>query len=226
MILLILSAGAVAQTPALTRQQVVLNPAPGAAEWLSPVIAVRRDAPAPFIVAGHVWRQLPGDRLIIELRLSVDGRSWDGWRSLEFDQDTTTAETAAALVMLDPVARFLQYRLQASPGALPGRIDINLVNPGSTPLAQQERHRQRMRESAPTDPLYQMATIPRPPVITRTEWGCPDGQGTSRSPVSYTTVTHLIVHHTVNNNSSADWAAVVRAIWSFHFYDRGYIDIG
>ena len=226
-LLLLLHTGALAQAPALERQQVVLTPAaPVGATWESVVITVRRESPAPFILAGHVWRELPGDRFTIELRSSVDGRTWDGWRRLEVDQDSRTGDSSGAIAILDPGVRYLRYRLLIVSGAPPPRIDINLVNPGQTPPAQLERHRQRMEETGPTDQLYQVATIPRPPVITRTEWGCPDGQGTSRPPVSYTTVTHLIVHHTVNNNSSADWAAVVRAIWSFHFYDRGYIDIG
>jgi len=69
-------------------------------------------------------------------------------------------------------------------------------------------------------------SYPRPTVVTRTEWGCPDGQITTHGALSYTNVTHLIVHHTVNDNDSSDWPAVVRSIWNFHVFDRGYADIG
>ncbi|MCI0336264.1 MAG: N-acetylmuramoyl-L-alanine amidase [Acidobacteria bacterium] len=72
----------------------------------------------------------------------------------------------------------------------------------------------------------QSAKYPKPPVITRSEWDCPDGQNTTHGPLSYTTVTHLILHHTVNDNDSSDWAAVVRSIWNFHVFERGYADIG
>jgi hypothetical protein len=41
-----------------------------------------------------------------------------------------------------------------------------------------------------------------------------------------TAVTHLIVHHTVNPNDSIEWPAVVRSIWNFHVFERGYADIG
>jgi uncharacterized protein (TIGR03437 family) len=44
--------------------------------------------------------------------------------------------------------------------------------------------------------------------------------------LSYTTVTHLIVHHTVNDNNSADWPAVVRSIWNFHIFTNGWADVG
>jgi hypothetical protein len=65
----------------------------------------------------------------------------------------------------------------------------------------------------------------RPLIVTRTEWGCPDGQITTHGALNDTVVTHLIVHHTVNANDSIDWAEVVRNIWSFHVFERGYADI-
>jgi N-acetylmuramoyl-L-alanine amidase len=74
--------------------------------------------------------------------------------------------------------------------------------------------------------VNQSISIDKPPIITRTEWGCPDGQITNHGALSYTTVTHLIVHHTVNDNDSPDWGEVVRSIWNFHVFDRCFADIG
>jgi len=69
---------------------------------------------------------------------------------------------------------------------------------------------------------------PKPPVVTRTEWGCPDGQITTHGSLNYTTVTHLIVHHTAMGNEApnSDWPAITRSIWNFHVFDRGWADIG
>jgi len=69
---------------------------------------------------------------------------------------------------------------------------------------------------------------PAPPVVTRTEWGCPDGQITTHGSLSYTTVTHLIVHHTAMGVEapSSDWPELVRSIWNFHVFERGWADIG
>lgn len=69
---------------------------------------------------------------------------------------------------------------------------------------------------------------PRPPVVTRTEWGCPDGQVTTHGSLAYTTVTHLIVHHTATGNAAenGDWAAVVRNIWDFHVFTNKWSDLG
>jgi N-acetylmuramoyl-L-alanine amidase len=68
---------------------------------------------------------------------------------------------------------------------------------------------------------------PKPPVVTRTEWECPDGQITTHGSLSYTTVTHLIVHHTAMGveEPSSDWPALVRSIWNFHVFERGWADI-
>jgi hypothetical protein len=67
--------------------------------------------------------------------------------------------------------------------------------------------------------------VAKPPVITRTAWGCPDGQGSRWTP-QYTTVTHLIVHHSATANSSPDWGAVVLSIWNYHTFTQGWGDIG
>jgi hypothetical protein len=69
------------------------------------------------------------------------------------------------------------------------------------------------------------ATITKPAVVSRTSWGCPDGQGSGWTP-QYTTVTHLIVHHSATANTSSDWAETVRGIWNFHTNDRGWGDVG
>jgi hypothetical protein len=68
---------------------------------------------------------------------------------------------------------------------------------------------------------------PKPPVVTRIEWECPDGQITTHGSLSYTTVTHLIVHHTAMGveEPSSDWPALVRSIWNFHVFERGWADI-
>jgi hypothetical protein len=69
---------------------------------------------------------------------------------------------------------------------------------------------------------------PKPPVVTRTEWGCPDGQITTHGGLNYTTVTHLIVHHTAMGTEApdSDWPALVQSIWNFHVLERGWADIG
>lgn len=202
---------------------------PVSTDWTSPVIAVEIDltvSSPPFLVVGHSWSAASPAALRLRFRASADGRTWGSWRPIDIDPDTLEPASAGGMILIAAGTRYLQYHLVTHADQPLVPIEVDLLNPGATPEVIRDGYRKRMAEPATADPFHQAAMIPRPPVITRTEWGCPDGQGTSRPPVSYTTVTHLIVHHTVNDNRSSDWAAVVRAIWNFHFYDRGYIDIG
>ncbi len=63
-------------------------------------------------------------------------------------------------------------------------------------------------------------------IVTRTEWGCPDGQDSPRGEPSYTTVTHIVLHHTATSNDAPRWDAVVRSIWNFHVFANSWKDIG
>jgi hypothetical protein len=67
---------------------------------------------------------------------------------------------------------------------------------------------------------------PLPQHITRTGWGCPDGQNPSCANPVTTQVTHLIVHHSATSNTSANWANTVRSIWNYHTGTNGWCDIG
>ncbi len=100
-------------------------------------------------------------------------------------------------------------------------FSIVIINPGKTTepdLAEIKKAAESVTES---DGM----AYPKPPVITRTQWGCPVGQGTNCSS-SYTTVTHLIVHHSAGANAASDWAAVVRSIYTYHTQSNGWCDVG
>jgi N-acetylmuramoyl-L-alanine amidase/Secretion system C-terminal sorting domain len=67
-----------------------------------------------------------------------------------------------------------------------------------------------------------------PTLSKRAEWGAALGIGEgifSGSP-SFTTVTHVIVHHSAGPNTSTDWDAVVRSILDFHVNSNGWADVG
>lgn len=60
--------------------------------------------------------------------------------------------------------------------------------------------------------------------VSRSAWGCPNES--PESAPRYTTVTHLIIHHTVLPRDDGNWALAVRDIWDFHTITRGWEDIG
>jgi N-acetylmuramoyl-L-alanine amidase/Secretion system C-terminal sorting domain len=68
---------------------------------------------------------------------------------------------------------------------------------------------------------------PQPASRKRAEWGAALNLNEniySGSP-SFTTVTHIIVHHSDGSNTSSDWDAVVRAILDFHVNTNGWADV-
>jgi len=67
----------------------------------------------------------------------------------------------------------------------------------------------------------------KPSIISRTEWGSPDGQNSPRWAPYETDVTHVIIAHTVTKNSpTTDWPTVVRSVWNYHTNVLGWGDIG
>ncbi len=67
-----------------------------------------------------------------------------------------------------------------------------------------------------------------PPSVSRQTWGAnmrlTDAIATGTP--TFTTVTHLIVHHSAGSNTSSNWAATVAAIFDFHTNSNGWADVG
>jgi hypothetical protein len=169
--------------------------------------AARIEAPMPFSALGARW--LPGAPARLRVRTSRDGAEWSQWRELTEDGDLEPG--VAGLLYAGEDQRFVEY--EALEG-LPRMLRFVFIDPGRTPEADIERMRakQRTREAG------------KPAVISRTEWGCPIPEGPPAK--SYTTVTHLIVHHTADRPPPGDIAAWVRAIWAYHVNTNGWADIG
>jgi N-acetylmuramoyl-L-alanine amidase/Secretion system C-terminal sorting domain len=67
-----------------------------------------------------------------------------------------------------------------------------------------------------------------PTLSKRGDWGAALnlGDGIFSGSPSFTTVTHVIVHHSAGPNTSSDWDAVVRSILDFHVNSNGWADVG
>lgn len=164
--------------------------------------------------------------LQISLRVSSDGNTWSRWGLIEESHDFLDERDAADLHWGSPifagVASWWQAKIEFGPapdGSLPTlrELRVDTVDVGAlTPVA--------------PETIAERATdVAKPPVVSRTGWGSPDGQG-SRVPPAYYPVTHLVVHHTADANSLGSgegwWGDRIRAIWSFHTFTRGWGDIG
>ncbi|MCU1239007.1 MAG: type sorting protein, partial [Candidatus Solibacter sp.] len=106
---------------------------------------------------------------------------------------------SSSLVWFETAQRFLQVENPS------GDLTFLFIDPGATPPAE---------------------TLTGPPFVTRAQWGCTLETCPAKDPPVYTTVTHLIVHHTDGANTAGDWAAVVRSIWVLHVQGNGWNDIG
>ncbi|PDW01789.1 N-acetylmuramoyl-L-alanine amidase [Candidatus Viridilinea mediisalina] len=195
--------------------------------FLAPVTAAAR----PFTHMLLRWEaNHPDDALLqLEVRASLDGEDWSDWGELSENDDLWVPEDGPEVFWSQELyagagMQFWQVRVQVAPneaGEWPSlrRIEVNSVDARFGPAEPlQER-------DAPAEARERMG---RPPVVSRTAWGSPDGQG-SRATPAYRSVTHLVVHHTAEGNSLRPgqvWADRVRAIWTFHTITRGWGDIG
>ena len=200
------------------------------------------EAPIPFNAVVPHWSGDAAEQIELRVRTGPDGRRWGDWLAvhanhdwMEPDEDEIVGE-----MVLVPAAgvthRFVQVQV------LFNAIDPTTGEPvTTTPTLRQLRLTFIDTTAGPTaDELIDLQQQlddeqsllpesadghPKPFVVSRDAWcthaDCDYSDGLEHHPVS-----HLIVHHTVSNNSSSDWPAVVRAIWNFHTYSRGWGDIG
>lgn len=150
----------------------------------------------------------------LSIRFSEDGSSWTDWQPIENDGHAQADEIGwtSAQGFIDANDRY--YQIKSENGA---DLSVRFFNPQFT---------ERLVGSDNNSILSSRdCTCPIPSFQNRSQW-CPSGNCPAQSNPTYTQVTHLIVHHSAGSNTSNDWAAVVRSIWSYHVNDRGWSDIG
>jgi hypothetical protein len=221
---------------------------------MSDPVAIPIDNPDPFIAISAVWRaQSPDHHLVsLQLRTSPDGTNWGGWIDADIDHHVEPAgedQFHSQLLFFSRDSRFVQYRVTMSRSMFnvaPQLDDVTLhfINPGATSESDmaviesrsaENRQPLRFTPSVETDesiPNYLEIrdVIPLPGYVDRETWGQPLGLTNRAVPDGYnptpTLVTHMVVHHSASDNDSNDFAAVVRAYYSFHVNSNGWADIG
>ncbi len=192
-----------------------------------PVVSRRLPVPLtkrePFFTVAVQCDGAGGDDLVrhLSVRFSPDGDEWGEW--MPFGSDAHGPDNMAdryyTSQLIFASAKNLYYQIAATPDGSRAlewtRIQLFFSCPGRT--------------SAPSAGVHPVSTArgvcPLPSYQGRSDWcslaECPYGS----NPV-YTTVTHLIVHHSAGSNTASDWAAVVRSIWHYHVDVHGWADIG
>jgi uncharacterized protein (TIGR03437 family) len=159
--------------------------------------------PIPFRAIGLSWDK--ADAVSIRVRASQDGNEWTSWLEAHVESSDATRDESGLLYFGDQDFRFLQV----APNFAVENLGAFLIHTDASSATSLKRN---------------PAVVTIPPVVSRSDWGC--GNCPKRENYSYTTPTHLIVHHTAGNNSASDWAAVVRSIWTLHYEGNGWNDIG
>ena len=202
------------------------------------------DAPFPFNVLVPSWSaEVPdGGSVTVQIRTSKDGDRWSDWYQLFPNADWMMPEDEDIIGQMiavpgeDSTHSFVQFSVSIARYAgrlspLLRALNVTFFDSTQGPTAAELAARQEAidAQQAPGD----VTGYPKPSVVGRNAW-CTDPACNYSDGLSYYTVSHLIVHHTVTGNSSSNWAAVVRAIWRYHTFPdssacpgcRGWGDIG
>jgi hypothetical protein len=169
-----------------------------------------------------------GASVSVEARLSSDGQTWGNWLPVPVEHyPTRDGEYSGALIWVDNTPVYFQFKLtlQASEGDVSPvfrRLTLFFNNTSQGPSDKVAALQARGETVGPTSTICPA----KPAVISRTAWGCPDGQSSPRWPPTYQTVTHIVINHTATPNSASDWARVVRSIWNYHANTWGWGDTG
>ncbi len=169
--------------------------------------------------------------LLLETRLSLDGgASWSDW----------LANPEAFYPVRDDLHSGNLIWAGSEQTALQLRVTLRSSAPGLSPRLERLILAFSDTSQGPTDGEIagQMAgvssttntcPVTKPPVVTRTNWGCPDGQNSPRRPPIYRPVTHIIIHQAETPNTVGpyqDWAGWVRSVWNYHANVLGWGDVG
>ena len=180
----------------------------------------------PFLAISCGWNEVNNTlnkNSIIEIRFSIEGNIWDDWKRLELDEHSSNTKYQFVSQLLFEKKEYKFYQLQITTnlqlkGDVLQDVFLNFFSPGDgkTSTSINKTNSPSIASRTTSCPC------PQPSYINRIGWGCPQGA----ISYSYTTVTHLIVHHSAGANTSSNWSSVVLSIWNSHVYTNGYADIG
>ncbi|GIV88198.1 MAG: N-acetylmuramoyl-L-alanine amidase [Chloroflexus sp.] len=179
-------------------------------------------APRSFTHLLLRWSVEPAVPTSIAVRVSNDGITWSDWVQIAEDPELWQPNDGpdvhwSEIIYAGDDRRWYQVRIDLADPTAFHSLRVSLVDSRfgpATPVA---------------TPAASTSAVNRPPIVSRTAWGNPHGQSSPQAPPAYYPVRHMVIHHTASSNTLAagqTWADVVRSIWSFHTYTRGWGDIG
>lgn len=196
------------------------------------------EAPIPFNAVVPHWTGENAEAISLQVRTSLDGETWGDWIAVHANHDWMEPgdDEIVGQMVLVPEAQtthdYVQIQVlfgeeedeSAAPPTL-SQMRLTFIDTTTGPTSDELVDLQsELDKDFPLLP-ENITGYPKPFVVSRGAW-CQHPDCNYTEGLEYHPVSHLIIHHTVSNNASTDWAAVVRAIWNFHTYGRGWGDIG
>lgn len=171
------------------------------------------------------WNQTGGLGEVVEAEVRTFDSAWSEWVTLEGSGDQKDGVTPTArhsgVVLSKNVERF-QYRFTINGAGVPTEVSQpQVVAIDST------QGPEPTKSSVLSKILGERvaAAITGPRIISRTEWGSPEGDSSPRWTPNYHPLERVVIHHTAAT-STPDSGAAVRAVWSQHANTQGWGDIG
>ncbi|PRW63005.1 peptidoglycan recognition protein family protein [Actinopolyspora mortivallis] len=190
-----------------TAERVDLSTAPRSrAEPSTRTVRTRK----PFSMVALTWSGPAPDRMLVRPHRPGGRGEWHRLAPLGRDTPTGTAPPTATRARWIGPTTAVRIRAQRAGRDVTGRLRLIAISPAATPV-----------ETAP-EPRG-----PRPPVVTRADWGA--DESVMRWPPEYAATTRAaVIHHTVETNdyTCADSARVVRGLYHYHAVELGWGDIG
>ena len=186
------------------------------------------EAPFAFNAVVPSWI-VAGETPEIHIRTSKDGQVWTAWHHVHAHEDWTLPEDTETIGDMTVVSdadgthRFVQYEIHDENSSELTALSFTFIDTTDGPTTEEMLIQQQQLDAH--QPASVTDDFPRPSVVSRDVW-CIYDTCDYTSDLYYEPVTNMIVHHTVSSNSSANWAAVVRAIYVYHSDTRGWGDIG
>lgn len=199
------------------------------------------ESPIPFNAVVPQWTGTNPEAITLQVRTGPDGQTWGDWVSVSANHDWMEpgdTEIVGEMVLVPDAGvthRFVQVQvlfgaelpLEGETVEAPTLSQLRLTFIDTTQGPSADELIDLQSELDKDEPLLpeSITAFPKPFVVSRAAW-CNHADCNYTQGLEYHPVSHLIIHHTVSNNASTDWPAVVRAIWNFHTYSRGWGDIG
>lgn len=167
----------------------------------------------------------------IETRLSTDqGGTWSAWLNAPaafFPVRENLHSGHLIWVGGEQVALQVRVTLRSGVGGLSPRFNSLILAFNDT--SQGPTDGQIAGQMARLSAAAVSCPVEKPTVVSRTAWGCPDGQNSPRRPPVYAPVTHIVIHQTETPNNTApyqDYAGWVRSVWNYHANVLRWGDVG